>query len=117
MGETFKHDQRVIHHAGSKGDHKAKIVEVRVGKNGPEFVVKYNDGTIHVAEAADLSMNGDDRQRDYEARRVAGGGRRLPSTILGARATVALEGLRDSAYGKTIKAVIERALIEAYEGL
>lgn len=54
------------------------------------------------------------RVRASEDRKVAKGGRRLPGTVIGAKATMSLEALLAAGYAASATACIERALEESW---
>lgn len=59
----------------------------------------------------------DKRVRASEARKIEGGGRRMPGVVMPADAAEALDKLVAAAYGNSASGCIFRAIIEAAERL
>lgn len=57
------------------------------------------------------------RVREFEARQVKAGGRRMPGSMMSPQAVAALDQLIAAGYASSMTACIERALKEAASGL
>lgn len=53
--------------------------------------------------------------RNYEAKRIANGGRRFPGTVMPPEAASAIDSLRNAGYAANTTQVLVRALMEAVE--